>query len=121
MALVIYGIANCDTVRKARKWCEAEGLDADFHDFRKHGLSAERLDIWLTTQSVDVLVNRRGTSWRTLSDEDKVVPWANTDVAHLRALMLDNPTLIKRPVIEHKGQVLVGFDAAVKAALVGSS
>lgn len=112
MALTLYGIPNCDTVKKARKWLEAEGVAFAFHDFRKDGLTAEKITAWLESVPMETLLNRRGTSWRQLSDADK----ANDDVAHLTALMVAQPTLIKRPVIEAGDKVTVGFSADVQAA-----
>lgn len=115
MAVTVYGIPNCDTVKKARKWLDAQGIDHAFHDFRKDGLDKAKLAHWLDNVPVDILLNRRGTSWRKLSDADK----ANDDVAHLTTLMLDNPTLIKRPVCEKDGIVTVGFNAETQAVLNG--
>ena len=115
MTVTVYGIPNCDTVKKARKWLDAQGIDHVFHDFRKDGLDAQKLAYWLAHVDMDILLNRRGTSWRKLSDTDK----ANNDVAHLTALMLDNPTLVKRPVCEKDGTVTVGFTAQVQDILAG--
>jgi len=111
MSLTVYGIPNCDTVKKARVWLDAQGRDFAFHDFRKNGLTAEMVGRWLAAQGMDKLLNKRGTSWRKLSDADK----ANQQEAHLIALMVDNPTLIKRPVIEADDTVTVGFTDEVKA------
>lgn len=111
MSLTVYGIPNCDTVKKARVWLDAQGRDFAFHDFRKNGLTAEMVGRWLAAQGMDKLLNKRGTSWRKLSDADK----ANEQEAHLIALMVDNPTLIKRPVIEAGDTVTVGFTDEVKA------
>ena len=113
MSSVIYGITTCDTVRKARKWLGAEGIDARYHDLRKDGLSAETLDHWMAQQPLDILLNRRSTTWKKLPDSDK----ASEDEAHLKALILDNPTLLKRPIIEHGERVTVGFTLAVQEAL----
>ena len=110
MGIIIYGIANCDSVKKARKWLAANGLEYQFHDFRKTGLTLDMLDRWLAAAPLDVVLNRRGTSWRQLSDADK----ANGDAAHLRALMLANPTLIKRPIVEANGQITIGFSEAAQ-------
>ena len=115
MSSLIYGITTCDTVRKARKWLEAEGIDAQYVDLRKDGLTAATLDHWLQAQPMDVLLNRRGTSWRKLSDAEK----ADDREAHLKALILANPTLLKRPIIEHKGRITVGFTAAEQEILRG--
>jgi len=108
----MYGITNCDTVKKARKWFEAERIDYDFHDYRKDGADAGKLDDWAAELGWEVLLNRRGTTYRGLSDIDK----ANIDRAKAVRLMSQHPSLIKRPVIEHDGGLLVGFDAAIYAA-----
>ena len=111
MAITLYGIPNCDTVKKARAALADKGHEVAFHDFRKDGLSGEQVKGWLAQVPMDLLLNKRGTSWRKLSDADK----ANEDEAHLIALMVENPTLIKRPVIEHEGRVTVGFAKDVEA------
>lgn len=112
MAIRVYGIPNCDTVKKARVFLAEQGHAFDFHDFRKDGLERDKLESWLTQLPMDVLLNKRGTSWRKLSDADK----DNPDSKHLVALMLANPTLIKRPVIERDGVVSVGFSKDVQAS-----
>ena len=111
MTLTVYGIPNCDTVKKARVWLGDKGQDYAFHDFRKDGLSEDMVTRWLAHVTMDKLLNKRGTSWRKLSDVDK----ANEDAAHLVELMVENPTLIKRPVIEAGDQVTVGFTDEVMA------
>ena len=111
MSLTVYGIPNCDTVKKARVWLDDAGQDFAFHDFRKNGLSEDMVKGWLKAQPMEKLLNKRGTSWRKLSDVDK----ENEDEAHLIALMVANPTLIKRPVIEQGDKVTVGFTDDVKA------
>ena len=113
MALTLYGISNCDTVRKARKWLEAESIAHQFHDFKKQGLTAQTVHAWQAHQSLDILLNRRGTSWRKLSDAEKAI----TDEAQLVALMVANPSLVKRPVCVAGKTVTVGFTEDVKAIL----
>ena len=110
-ALTVFGIPNCDTVKKARLWLADNSRDFAFHDFRKDGLTEEMVTRWLVHVPMEKLLNKRGTSWRKMSDADK----ANEDEAHLVALMVANPTLIKRPVIEADGTATVGFTDAVKA------
>ena len=102
----LYGIPNCDTVRKARKWMDQRGLDYDFHDFREDGLDEKALGTWADSCGWQSLLNKRSTSFRNLSDEDKRV----TERDHAVRLMLDNPTLIKRPIMTHGQTVLVGFN-----------
>lgn len=112
--LTIYGIKQCDTVRKALRWLDAEGFEYQFHDFRQAGFSREILDSWLQTTNMDQLLNRRSTSWRNLSDVDK----KNTDAEHLKLLLLENPTLIKRPVFVVGNTVIgPGFSPDVQTLL----
>jgi len=102
----LYGISNCDTVRKARKWLEARGVEFQFHDFRKQGLSPEQLARWCDAAGLERVLNKRGTTWRQLPEAVK----ATTDSAALQALMVEQPTLIKRPVLElDDGRVVIGF------------
>lgn len=112
----IHGIPNCDTVKKARTWLQEHGLNAEFHDFKKQGLSPEMVDRWLATQDWTVLINRKGTTWRGLDATTKAAVY---DAASAKALALATPSVIKRPVVEwdstHGGGVTVGFDAAVWA------
>ncbi len=113
--ITLYGIKNCDTVKKARKWLEVRGIEFRFHDFRTDGLEPANLDRWLMAVGWETLLNRRGTTWRQL---DAAVR-EGINAGSARTLMLDKPTLIKRPVLELDGAVHVGFDAAHWAALFG--
>lgn len=113
--VTLYGIPNCDTVKKARGWLTERGIEHRFHDFRKDGLEEERLESWVAELGRDVLLNRRGTTWRKLSDEDKKV---DSDAAAV-ALMLANPAMIKRPVIDLGDMRLVGFTDEVRGQLTG--
>lgn len=103
---VLYGIAQCDQVRKARAWLNAEGIAYRFHDFRLDGLDASMLDRWLRRVPWDALLNRRGTSWRKLDERQRL---AVTDQLSARAAMLAEPLLVKRPVVEHAERLLLGF------------
>jgi Spx/MgsR family transcriptional regulator len=117
MGLVLYGIPNCDTVKKARAWLAARGLDHAFHDYRRQGVPADRLDAWVAALGWEALVNRRGTTWRKL---DPAIQAGVVDAASARVLMLANPSVIRRPVIERDGRVLgAGFDGAMQAQLAG--
>lgn len=109
----LYGLKNCDTCRKARKWMDAEGIAHSFHELRADGLEPGALDRWIDRAGWEALLNRRGTTWRGLAESDK----ADVDAAKARALMLAHPALIKRPVIETKNTVLVGWGADQQAAL----
>ena len=102
----VYGIKNCDTVKKALKWLDKNSIDYQFHDLRKDGISKTDLQTWIKTVDWEVLLNKRSTTWRQLSDKDKTDVDANKAVS----LMLANPTLIKRPVITNGKTTLVGFN-----------
>lgn len=110
----VHGLKNCDTCRKALKWLEAEGIEHRFHDVRKDGLTEEMVERWAAAASVEQLVNRRGTTWRRLSDEDRAAAESGKEAIPLCAA---NPALIKRPVFERDTRVLVGFTDQVKADL----
>ena len=103
--MILYGIKNCDTVKKARRWLEANDVDYNFHDFRADGLDQATIESWLKTVSWEVLLNKRGTTWRKLEDQRK----EQLDEAIAVELMLANPTLIKRPVVTANDDCLVGF------------
>lgn len=110
MTITLYGIANCDTVRKARAWLADQGVAYTFHDFGKQGVPPEHLDLWLASPSSDKLLNRQGTTWRKLGPDAQVQAG---QPAGARALMLAQPSVIKRPVVEWSdGEVTVGFDPA---------
>ena len=113
--LVLFGIANCDTVRRARRELTAAGREYRFHDFRKDGLDAGQIDRWIESVGWETLLNRRGTTWRQLPAETR----DGIDATRARSLMLEQPTLIRRPVIEGAGEILVGWDAD-RAALLAS-
>ena len=105
MTIQLYGIPNCDTVKKARKWLDAHGLDYTFHDYKKEGADAAKLSSWSDAAGWEVLLNKRGTTFRKLDEADK----ADLDRDKAIALMLQHPSMIKRPVVEYDGGVLVGF------------
>ncbi len=102
---VLYGIPNCDTVKKAHRWLDAHGIDYRFHDFRKDGLDATRVKRWLAAVGEDKLINRRSTTWRQLPAAVR----EGLDKTSAAPLLLEHPTLIKRPVLEHADAIHVGF------------
>ncbi|MEJ1381729.1 MAG: ArsC family reductase [Candidatus Sedimenticola sp. (ex Thyasira tokunagai)] len=106
--VVINGIPNCDTMKKARKWLDAQGVEYRFHDFKKHGLDREMLLEWNRKVGWETLLNRRGMMWRKLSDEVK----ANIDEASAIEIMLETPTIIKRPVVDVNREIHVRFSEA---------
>ncbi len=111
----LYGIPNCDTVKKARKWLDAQGVEYVFHDYKKEGADPAKLSAWVADKGVDVVLNRRGTTFRKLSDADK----SDIDEAKAVALLTDHPSMIKRPVVEHDSGILVGFKEAEWAEALG--
>lgn len=112
----LYGLANCDTVKKARTWLDAQGKDYTFHDYKKEGAEPERIAGWIAAAGLDLVVNRKGTTFRALSEEDKA---RAADAASAPALLAANPSVIKRPIVEHPGGILVGFKAEEWAAALG--
>jgi Spx/MgsR family transcriptional regulator len=102
----LYGIPNCDTVKKARSWLETHGRDYTFHDYKKEGADPDRLAAWIAAAGLDAVVNRKGTTFRKLSDSEKM---ATEDSHTAVALLVQHTSVIKRPIVEHAGGVLVGF------------
>ncbi len=109
--IALFGIANCDTVRKARRALDAAGVDVRFVDVRKDGLEEARLRNWVDALGWEALINRRGTTWRQLPQDQREA----LDAERAVALMVEHPTLIKRPVIEQDGIVTVGWTADTAA------
>ena len=103
--IAVYGIRNCDTIKKACAWLDTNGIDYAFHDYKVEGVDAARLARWVEAEGWDVVLNRAGTTFRKLPDADK----ADLDRERAIALMLANSSAIKRPVLEHPGGILVGF------------
>ncbi|CAH0996238.1 Protein YffB [Emticicia aquatica] len=104
--LKVYGIPNCDTVKKATVWLKNKGIAYEFHDYKKLGISQPKLEEWLTQVSSDVLINRKGTTFKSLSDEEKS---KIVDNASAIALMLEKTSVIKRPIIESDKILAIGF------------
>ena len=105
MTLTLYGIPNCDTVKKARNYLEARGLAYQFHDYKKAGVTAADLERWIGLVGWEKLLNKAGTTFKKLPDADK----ADIDAAKAIALMVANPSMIKRPLVEGGKALLVGF------------
>ena len=101
----LYGIKNCDTMKKARAWLDAKGVPYTFHDYKAAGIDRGRLETWAREVGWETLLNRAGTTFRKLSDADK----ADIDEGKAIALMLDQPSMIKRPVLDLDGRLVVGF------------
>lgn len=113
-SIVLHGIPNCDTVKKARAWLSAQGVPHTFHDFRKQGVPPAALDHWLAQAGWEKLLNRKGTTWRGLDPELQA---SAVNEAGARALMLSHASVIKRPVVDWGERVTVGFDPVAWQAL----
>lgn len=103
--MILYGIPNCDTVKKARTWLDGQGLAYTFHDYKKAGADTAKLAAWCEAAGWEKVLNRAGTTFKKLPDADK----ADLDAAKAVAVMAANPSCIKRPILEHPGGLLVGF------------
>jgi Spx/MgsR family transcriptional regulator len=118
MSLTIYGIKNCDTMKKARAWLDKRGVAYAFHDYKTAGIERDRLERWERKIGWETLLNRAGTTFRKLPDKDK----ANLDAKKAMALMLAQPSMIKRPVLDlGGGKLLVGFTPELYAETVGKN
>ncbi len=115
MTTTMYGIPNCDTIKKARTWLATQDVPFVFHDYKKAGVDAAALDRWIDAVGWEPLLNRTGTTFRKLPDADK----ADLDRAKARGLMIANPSTIKRPVLVDGGRIEVGFKPERYAALFG--
>ena len=111
----IYGISNCDTMKKARTWLETHKVKAEFHDYRKAGIDKTMLEGWAKKVGWEVLLNRAGTTFKKLPDADKDGITEKKAIA----LMLAQPSMIKRPVLDDKGKIVVGFKPETYKALFG--
>jgi arsenate reductase (glutaredoxin) len=113
MATTLHGIRNCDTMKKAWTWLDDHGVAYDFHDYKKLGIERGLLDAWVSKVGWEVLLNRAGTTFKKLPDADK----QGIDASRAVALMLAQPSMIKRPVLEIDGRLIVGFKPEVYASL----
>lgn len=103
----IYGIKNCNTVKKALDWLNENNISYNFHDYKKEPATLEKLESWEQTVSWELLLNKKGTTWRKLTpDQQNTV----VDADSANTLLLENNSMIKRPIIEYEGKILVGFD-----------
>lgn len=108
----VFGIPNCDTVKKARKWLDANDISYEFHDYKKKGIDKKTLSTWSKELGWEALLNRRGTTWRKLDDDVK----SSINEARALDLMVEHTSMIKRPVIDTGKQLLLGFDEAAYQA-----
>lgn len=107
----LYGIPNCDTVKKARKWLESQSIDYSFHDFKTDGIDQATIKEWESSVGKDVLINKRSTTWKQFNDAEKAAFSGDSLTGTAIKLVVANPTLIKRPVLSQNEGVLVGFNA----------
>lgn len=112
--LTVYGIKNCDTVKRARKALDAADIEYHFHDFRADGLKAAKAQQWIDRVGLDAVLNRRGTTWRGLDEADR----ARAEDGDAATLLAEQPALIKRPVFEHGDALLVGFPRAQEGEIL---
>lgn len=105
MTITFYGIPNCDTVKKARTWLEAQGIAYSFHDYKKSGVTADKLQRWCKDAGWETVLNRAGTTFKKLPEASRT----GLDQSKAIKLMLAQPSMIKRPVVEHPAGLLVGF------------
>ncbi|MBV8769699.1 MAG: ArsC family reductase [Hyphomicrobiales bacterium] len=113
--VTIYGIKNCDTMKKARAWLDAKGVTYDFHDYKSQGVERKLLETWARSVGWETLLNRAGTTFRKLPDGEK----RGLGETKAIALMLDQPSIIKRPVLDLGSRLLVGFDPSAYDAALG--
>jgi Spx/MgsR family transcriptional regulator len=115
MPATLYGIKNCDTMKKARAWLEAKGVSYAFHDYKSEGIDRARLEAWAKSVGWETLLNRAGTTFRKLPEAER----SCLDEGKAIALMLDQPSMIKRPVLDLDGRLLVGFKPEIYKEVVG--
>jgi len=109
----MYGIPNCDTIKKARKWLEAEGVEYQFHDYKKQGIDAELVKEFCLSLGWENVLNKRGTTYRQLNQEQK----DTLNETNAIALLIEQPSMIKRPIVRHNDKLELGFSTANYAAL----
>lgn len=107
MTTIMYGIPNCDTIKKAKKWLEAEGVEYQFHDYRKQGINAEMVTVFCQQLGWENVLNKRGTTYRQLTQEQK----NGLNEQNAIALLIEQPAMIKRPILDIDGQYHLGFKA----------
>ena len=108
MMMTLYGIPNCDTIKKARAWLDKQGVNYQFHDYKKDGITKTQLTAWCKECGFETLINQRGSTWRNLPTSAK----ENLTQTHAINLMMKNPSLIKRPILDIGSSRIVGFDEA---------
>jgi len=105
--ITVYGIPNCDTIKKTKDWLDEHKIKYEFHDYKKSGISKEKLTAWINKTGLEILLNKKSTTWRNLSEKEQ--QQANNQAAAIK-IMMENNSIIKRPVIEAGDVILVGFN-----------
>jgi Spx/MgsR family transcriptional regulator len=105
--VTLYGIPNCDTIKKARGWLREHDIDHVFHDYRKHGIERDQLQSMMAQLGWETMLNRRGSTWRAVPEDTR----ATIGEASALSLMLDNPAIIKRPILDAEGRLHIGFSS----------
>jgi len=113
MTITMFGIPNCDTIKKAKKWLEAEGIEFEFHDYRKQGITEELVTSFFSELSWELVLNKRGTTYRQLSQEQKDTLTEQKAIT----LLVEQPAMIKRPILKVDGKLYIGFKADQYAAI----
>ncbi|MCY9828400.1 ArsC family reductase [Vibrio chagasii] len=113
MTITMFGIPNCDTIKKAKKWLEAEGIEFEFHDYRKQGITEELVTNFCSKLGWELVLNKRGTTYRQLSQEQKDTLTEQTAIT----LLVEQPAMIKRPILKVDGKLHIGFKADQYAAI----
>ena len=103
--ITVFGIKNCDTIKKARNWLSDQGIEYQFHDFRANGIDRDRIETWIQQAGWETVLNRRGTTWRKL--DAAIQDTVNID--NVAALLAEHPAMIKRPVLDIDGDISIGF------------
>ena len=103
--IIVFGIKNCDTIKKARNWLTDQGIEYQFHDFRANGIDRDKIETWIQQASWETVLNRRGTTWRKL--DAAIQDTVNRD--NVAALLAEHPAMIKRPVLDIDGDISIGF------------
>ena len=111
----IYGIPNCGSVKKAFVWLNKNGIKFEFYDYKKEGITVEKIESWLEKESIDIILNRKGTTWKGLTGVAQKKAKNEKDAIKL---MVENTSLIKRPIIEFENKVLVGYDEEVYSSVL---
>ena len=115
MAITIYGIKNCDTMKKALKWLDQQGVEYRFHDYKKEGVPEAELRRWIDALGWDTVINRRGTTWRKLDQSTR----DEMDAERAVTVAMDNPSLIKRPILHSDNIIEAGFEEGRWKTLLG--